>query len=74
MMSCETFIGRFCRSQPARPRTRIGLIFRRGISSPRHGMTIEQFFDSLYTGAYLLFLLGLLIYVVYVVYTHSKSE
>gem|GEM_PF-6097114 len=25
MMSCETFIGRFCRSQPERPR--IGVIF-----------------------------------------------
>ncbi len=72
MMSCETSIGRFCRSQPERPR--IGLIFGRGMSFPRHGMTIEQFFDSLYTSAYLLFLLGLSIYVVYVVYTHSKSE
>ncbi len=37
-------------------------------------MSAEQFFDSLYLGAYLLFILGLSIYVVYVVYTNSRSE
>lgn len=37
-------------------------------------MTPSQFFDMLYTNAYLLFLLGLTIYTLYVIYSSIRSE
>lgn len=37
-------------------------------------MSPSQFFDMLYTNAYILFLLGLSIYALYIIYTSIRSD
>ncbi len=37
-------------------------------------MSASQFFDMLYTNAYILFLIGLSIYALYVIYTNIRSD
>ncbi len=37
-------------------------------------MTPSQFFDMLYSNAYMLFLIGLAIYALYVIYSNVRSE